>query len=144
MEKNKQLIQKLLGEVSRPDGAAALDSFDSLRAVDAKVREFRLLLESLPESANSLKKAFLDDLGADFMVNSRRVRLEALAHYCRTALKFLEGGIIETAKPILKAPNLAKLTRSNPVLDKIIQDRWLETQKCQNAEAYNAHKVSTR
>jgi hypothetical protein len=138
MEKNKQLIQKLLNEIALVNGSAAIDKFDSLRAVDAKVREFRLLLDALPESANSLKKTFQDDLGMDFAVNSRRVRLEALAHYCRTALKFLDGGIIESAKPILNAPSLTKLTKINPHLDKIIQDRWVEAQKCQNAGAFLA------
>ena len=133
VEKNKQLIERLLNEVSRPDGTAALDRYGSLRDVDAKVREFRLLLGALPESADSLKKAFDTDL--DFGANSRRVRLEALAHYCRTVLRFLESGIIEKSKPIFKAPDLSKLTGSNLTLNKIIADRWIEAQKCQNAEA---------
>lgn len=134
MESNKQLIQKLLKEVTRTDGSAPVDAFPSLRSVDAKVREFKLLLNGLPPTADPLKKAFDDDI--DFTANSRRVRLEALAHYCRTAIKFLEGGIIQQAKPITKAPDLSKLTATNPAILKIIEDRWIEAQKCQHADAH--------
>jgi len=140
MQSNKQLIEKLLAEVSREDGGAAVDRFPSLRDVDAKVREFRLLLNALPDSAASLKKSFADD--ADFQANSRRVRLEALRNYCKTSLRFLDSGVIQThAKPIVKAPDVSKLTGSNAALHKVIQDRWLEAQRCQNAEAFLASVI---
>ena len=121
VEKNRKLIERLLTEVSNSNGTAAVDRYFSLRDVDAKVRELRLLLQSLPESAASLKKEFDGDL--DFGANSRRVRLEAVANYCRTALKFLDSGLIEKAKPITQAPDLSKLTGSNLALRKIMEDR---------------------
>ncbi|HLH55676.1 MAG TPA: hypothetical protein VKY92_18900 [Verrucomicrobiae bacterium] len=107
--------------------------------MDAKVRELRLLLHSLPESADALKNELEGD--SDFSENSRRVRLEAVANYCRTALKFLDSGLIEKAKPLIQAPDLTKLTGSNLALHKIIADRWIEAQKCQHSEAYLASVI---
>lgn len=74
----------------------------------------------------------------DFEANSRRVRLEALANYCSTALRFLDGGAFQPKKRLYRAPDLTALAGILPNLEPVIRDRWLEAQKCQHASAYLA------
>lgn len=135
MEKAKSMIQQLLSEVTN-GSSIALERFNSLRDVDAKVRDFALILDSFPELARALKPKFEND--TDFQANSRRIRLESLANYCRTALKFLDSGVVESKKQIFRGPSLVKLTAANTDLEQVIQDRWLEAQKCQHVGAYLA------
>ncbi|GFZ87166.1 hypothetical protein GCM10008018_36670 [Paenibacillus marchantiophytorum] len=130
----KNLIEDILKSIINPDGSAATEKFSSLRDVDAKVREVKMILKDLPGDKNSIFNEFEQDV--DFSANSRRVRLEALAHYCNTALRFLDTGVIHEKKLLVSAPDLSKLTSFLPDLDVIIQDRWLEAQKCQYAKAY--------
>ncbi len=136
MEKARTLIERLLSEVCNSDGSAAVQKYRSLRDVDAKVREFGMLLGSLPDNSRTLRESFEKDV--DFTANSRRVRLEALANYCRTVLRFLDNGIIENKKQVFKGPVLSKITAVMPQLEEVIQDRWIEAQKCQHAGAYLA------
>ncbi len=99
-----------------------------------------MIIQSLSGVGESLAREMDED--SDFSMNSRRVRLEALAGYCRTALRLLAAGAIQTAgkKPkIVRAPaNIATLTTIMPDLQGVIEDRWLEAQKCQHAGAYLA------
>ena len=74
----------------------------------------------------------------DFQANSRRVRLEALANYCRTALKFFDTGLVKQRKQLFRGPDLTKLTAIVPDLEQVIQERWLEAQRCQHSGAYLA------
>ena len=133
----KALIVKVRGELTEADGSAALAKYASLRAVDAKVREVKMILQEV--NASALLEAMEKD--EDFTANSRRVRLEALHNYCSTALSFLESGVVRTRKLLYKAPDLSALTTVLPNLELIIQDRWLEAQKCQHAKAYLASVV---
>ena len=76
---------------------------------------------------------------SDFEANSRRVRLEALAHYGRTALKFFDTGALTTDKKVLiRGPDLSAMTYIVPDLEVVIQSRWLEAQMCQHGKAYLA------
>ena len=135
MEQSKLLIEKILSEI-RPYGFVATENYFSLRDVDAKVREFRMVLQTLPGDAAPLRDAF--DKDNDFSANSRRVRLEALANHCETVLRFLSGGLIKPKKQLIRGPDLRKLTSCIPSLEEIIQSRWLEAQRCQYAQAYLA------
>ena len=128
------MLTHLLGEISHPNGVAATERFSGLRAVDAKVREAKLILSSVPGIAPN----FITDMEADpdFEVSSRRVRLEALANYCRTALRFMDSGVLKPKKMLYKAPDLSKLTAPNPGLQAVLERRWLEAQKCVHAGAY--------
>jgi hypothetical protein len=130
----KELLAALLKEISFRSGEARTDDFASLRAVDAMVREVKMTLREA--GAATLAEELVRD--PDFAMNSRRVRLEALANYCRTALKFFDSGVITQKKQLIKGPNLTKITQVMPDLELIIQDRWLEAQKCQHAQAYFA------
>lgn len=130
----KTLIQTVRGEIIGPDNSAAVERFSGLRAVDAKVREVQMVLREA--GANSLAEAMNAD--EDFQANSRRVRLEALANYCTTALRFFEGGVVQNKRRLYKAPKLGTLTDVLPNLEPVIQERWLEAQKCQLAKAYLA------
>ena len=123
-----QAIQRLLTEIRAADGSAATERFSSLRAVDAKVTEFALLLGELPPSAQSLRARFEKD--DDFQANSRRVRLEALANYCETVLRFLAAGIVKEERKAQPGPVLSRLTGAIPSLETVIQRRWLEAQAC--------------
>jgi hypothetical protein len=133
----KELISTILKEVSMRGGYVRLDDFASLRDVDAKVREFKIILRDA--NAGPLLEEIERD--PDFSANSRRVRLEALSNYCRTALKFFDDGIIQQEKRISPAPTLTKLTHNMPELEAVLQQRWLEAQKCQRAESYVAAVV---
>lgn len=133
-DRAKELLVTLLEEVADPSGAARTDGFAGLRAVDAKIREAKLILKDA--NADALLAEMEKD--SDFEANSRRVRLEALANYCRTALKFFDTGLVKQRKQLFRGPKLTKLTAIVPDLEAIIQDRWLEAQRCQHSGAYLA------
>lgn len=130
----RELIAGILREVAHDTGAAKTESYSSLRAVDAKVREAKLVLRGA--GASTLLAEMEAD--SDFSANSRRVRLEALANYCRTALKFFETGTLKPKKSLFRGPDLTTITGTLPTLEPIIQARWLEVQRCQHSQAYLA------
>jgi len=105
--------------------------------VDAKVKEARMILagvQGLPES-------FLQDMDRDenFIANSRRVRLETLAEYLKSAIKFLKaGGVSKPKRQVYRAPNVSRLTATMPQLQESIERRWLEAQKCQHVQCYTS------
>ena len=140
MQPEQRLLGEILREIADATGAARTNDFRGLRQVDQKTREARMIIGSLPGFGESLARDMKED--SDFRANSRRVRLEALAGYCRTSLRLLAAGAIPTAdkKPtIVKAPSkIGKLTTIMPDLRGVIEDRWLEAQKCQYAGAYLA------
>lgn len=136
---SQHMIQEILRDITLPDGTAAIDRFTNLRDVDAKVREVKMILGELPSSASSILINMEKDM--DFEANSRRVRLEALGHYCKTVLKFLNNGIIKKKQVLVNAPKMSSLTSHMPNLEDVICDRWLEAQKCQHAQAYLASVV---
>ena len=135
-DRAKAMIRKLLAEAQDESGHAAVDRYSGLRDVDAKVREFRLLLEGIDGVPPSLLQNLAKD--PDFSANSRRVRLEALANYAKTTIKFLESGVFEPKKMIRPAPDLSKLTAIMPNLETSIASRWLEAQRCQHSECFLA------
>lgn len=133
----ERLLRELLTDIAHPDGRARVNDYAGLRQVDAKVRDARLIISSLPGFGANLAKEMERD--EDFEANSRRVRLEALANYCRSALQFLKAGAMKPQKKKLyKAPDVSRLTAVLPELRSIIEERWLEAQKCQHAGAYLA------
>jgi hypothetical protein len=134
VEKARAMIKKLLGEILDSNGYAATDRFAGLRDVDAKVREFRMLLDGIEGLPPSLRESMSRD--SDFGANSRRVRLEALANYAKTTLKFLDSGVFEPKAMARPAPDLSKLTSIMPNLETGLASRWLEAQKCQHNECY--------
>ena len=131
----KELIGGLLKEIASDDGQALTEKFSSLRAVDAKIREAKMVLRD----ANASKLVEEMERDSDFEANSRRVRLESLANYCRTALKFFDTGMLQQRKKqLFKGPDLTRITQIMPDLEPIIQARWLEAQRCQHAGAFLA------
>src|SRR5882672_8164909 len=108
--KAKELIRGLLKEISSDGGLALTESFSGLRAVDAKVREAKMVLRDA--GASALVEVMEND--SDFDANSRRVRLEALANYCRTAVKFFDTGALEQKKQVFKGPDLTRITQVMP------------------------------
>jgi hypothetical protein len=135
-EKAVQLINAILSEILLSNGKAAFEKFDSLRDVDHKVEEFRLILSTLPSETSQLVQSLDTDDG--LTMNSRRIRLETLARHCRMALRFLSSGVVTEEEKIVNAPTISNLTASTPNLEKIIQERWVEAQKCQYTGAYLA------
>ena len=132
-----QLLRDTLAEITVPDGSAATDRFASLREVDAKIREVRMVLEGVDGLPRTLLSTMSTD--ADFQANSRRVRLEALAGYMRSAVKFLDTGAFEKPKKVIYGPpDLTRLTQNVPGLKEELERRWREAQRCVHAEAYTA------
>jgi hypothetical protein len=130
-----QLLRTLLSEITLPDGTAATDKFGGLRDVDAKSREVRMILEGVDGLPASLLSSMSNDL--DFQANSRRVRLEALAGYVRSAVKFLDTGAFEKPKKIIHPPpDYTRLTDSVPGLREELDRRWREAQRCIHVEAF--------
>ena len=124
-----KLLNGILSEVESSPGVARTDEFLGLRAVDAKVKEARMVLSGV----NGLPETLIKDMGSDvnFEANSRRVRLETLAEYVRSAVKFLNaGGITKPKNQIYPAPDVTKLTSTLPLLKESIDRRWKEAQKC--------------
>ena len=132
-----QLLKTALSEISLPDGSAATDSFSGLREVDGKIREVRMVLEGVDGLPPSLLTNLSGDL--DFQANSRRIRLEALAGYIKSAVKFLDIGAFEKPKKIIHSPpDFTRLTCSVPGLREELERRWREAQKCVHVEAFTS------
>ncbi|MFZ6873529.1 hypothetical protein ACO0LF_15845 [Undibacterium sp. Di27W] len=132
-----KLLQGILNEITMPDGSAATDRFTGLRDVDGKIREARMILDELAGIPPTLLSNMADDL--DFQVNSRRIRLEALARYITSALKFANTGAFEKPQKIIHAPrDFSRLTTTVPGLKEELEKRWREAQRCAHVEAYTA------
>ena len=139
MEKSQalHLLKSALTEIADTRALAKVDDFSGLREVDAKVREVRMILEGVGGLPGSLLESMSNDL--DFQANSRRVRLEALAGYIKSALKFIDTGAFQKPKKKIHAPpDISKLTSSVPGLKEEINRRWREAQKCVHVEAYTS------
>lgn len=142
MENNQiiHLLNGILTEVAEPNSYTASERFAGLREVDSKVRETKMILGGASGLPPTLMSQMEVDI--DFQANSRRVRLEALAGYIRNALKVLNaGGMSNPKKQILAPPDFSKLTVTMPGLDKVIEGRWREAQKCQHVQAYTASVI---
>jgi hypothetical protein len=139
MDKNQamHLLKGALAEIADTKGFARTDDFSGLREVDAKVREVRMVLDSIDTLPKSLTDSMSSDI--DFQANSRRVRLEALAGYIKSAIKFTDTGAFEKPKKAIHAPpDFSPLTSSMPGLTDEINRRWREAQKCVHVEAYTS------
>ena len=71
-------------------------------------------------------------------MRSRRIRLETLGSYIKSAIKFANSGVLEQQKVIHPAPDISKITVQMPSLKAIIDDRWKESQQCMHAECYTS------
>ena len=72
-----------------------------------------------------------------FNENSRRIRLESLARYCKRAKKLIKTEAFKTNKPkIQRAPDISLLTSDSSGLKEVINRRWLDAQKCQHFKCY--------
>ena len=139
MEKEQalHLLKTALSEIADSRGFAKVEDYSGLREVDAKVREVRMILEGVDGLPGSLLESMSNDL--DFQANSRRVRLEALAGYIRSALKFIDTGAFQRPKKQIHAPpDFSNLTSIVPGLREEIDKRWREAQKCVHVAAYTS------
>ncbi len=133
----KEVLARSLKEILNPNGSGVRDDFSNLREVDAKVREVRMVLKGVDDLPSSL----LDDMNADldFQANSRRVRLEALANYVKSAIKFLDTGTFAKPKKLIHPPpDFSKLTSTVPGLNEELSGRWREAQKCIHVDAFTS------
>ena len=132
-----RLLRNALSEVSESNGVARTDSFSGLREVDAKIREVRHILDGVEGLPPTFSGSMDNDL--DFQANSRRVRLEAIGNYIRTAIKFLDTGAFEKPKKLIHSPpDFAKLTHAVPGLKEELDRRWREAQRCVHVEAFTS------
>ena len=130
-------LKTALAEIALTDGSAATDRFSGLREVDGKVREVRIVLEGVEGLPPTLLTNLSSDI--DFQANSRRIRLEALAGYIRSAIKFLDTGAFEKPKKVIHSPpDYSRLTSSIPGLKEELDRRWREAQKCVHVEAFTS------
>lgn len=133
--KAREHLVRLRNDLVAADLEDPTTPYSSLRSVDAKVREAKLLLGAI--GAADLVAEMNADL--DFQANSRRVRMEALANYCATALNFMDAGAVGSQKKkLIRGPSFTRLTGIMPGLEDTIQNRWLEAQRCQHAKAHLA------
>ena len=132
-----KLLNGILSEIESSPGIARTDDFYGLRAVDAKIKEAKMILSGV----NGLPDSLVKDMESDtnFEANSRHVRLETLAEYVRSALKFLNAGdVTKPKKQVYPAPDVSKLTSTLPHLKESIERRWKEAQKCQYTQCYTS------
>lgn len=135
--KAEHLLKTVLSEITMSNGMAATERFIGLREVDAKVREVRMILGGVEGLPPSLLAEFGSDI--DFQANSRRVRLETLGGYVRSALKFLSTEAFKTPETkIHLPPDFSRLTTSVLGLREEIDRRWKEAQKCIQVEAFTS------
>ncbi len=96
-----------------------------------------MILEGVDGLPPSLLTSMSNDL--DFQAYSRRVRLEALAGYVKSALKFVDTGAFEKPKKLIHAPpDFTRLTSAVPGLKEELDRRWREAQKCVHVEAFTS------
>ncbi len=139
-DKALSLLNTALSEIALSDGAAATDRFAGLRDVDAKIRETKMILERVEGLPPALLTKLESDI--DFQANSRRVRLEPLAGYIRSAIKFVDTGAFEKPKKVVHSPpDFMRLTNTISGLKEEIDRRWCEAQKCVHIEAYTSAVV---
>ncbi|MEN6481275.1 MAG: hypothetical protein ABFD29_03755, partial [Anaerolineaceae bacterium] len=62
--------------------------------------------------------------------------MEALAHYCESAIRFYNSGLVTQKQRIEGAPDVSRLTSVMPNLEEVIKKRWIEAQLCQQAGCY--------
>ncbi len=130
-----KLLTGIQAEIELSPGIVRTDDFAGLRAVDAKVNETRMILNGVIGLPDSLISSM--ESNSNFEANSRRVRLETLAEYIRSAIKFLKaGGVTKPKKQIIAPPDYSKITQIMPGLESVIDSRWREAQKCQHVQAY--------
>lgn len=138
MDKGKirNFLNQILNQIEDENGQAAVDRFSGLRQVDSKVREVKIFLEGVPE----LPKRLYEQMGTDidFEANSRRVRLEALANYCRNALSFIDSGVVKEKVQLVRIPDISRLTQTHPRLEDVLSRRWIDAQKCRHSKCYLA------
>ncbi|WP_334016302.1 hypothetical protein [Burkholderia cepacia] len=139
MEKTQALalLRGLLGEITTSTGSAAFDRYTNLREVDAKVREAKHIFDAV----DGLPQTFVEGMTADpdFEAQSRRVRLEALGGYIRSAVKFIESGsLAKPQKVVIAPPDVSRLTTTLPNLKDSIDRRWREAQKCIHVECFTS------
>ena len=133
-ETAKQLLVGIKNQICTPTGLARTNDFSSLRTVDGKVREVKMILTEVPNSCfSTLVQEMNSDV--DFEANSRRVRLEALNNYVSSALTLISSGAVQTKKRIIRAPDVSRITATMPGLKELIEERWFEAQKCQHIGA---------
>ncbi|WP_339524238.1 hypothetical protein [Pseudomonas sp. EL_65y_Pfl2_R96] len=134
----KQLLEGVLRDIQYPSGTGVrTDDFSGLREVDAKVREVKMILSGVDGLPPSFLESMENDL--DFQANSRRIRLEALANYTKSAIKFAETGAFAKPKKLIHPPpDFSKLTMVIPGLKEEIENRWRETQKCIHVDAFTS------
>ena len=131
------LLKAALTEILDANGVAKTEQFGGLREVDAKTREVRMILEEVDGLPPTLLTSMSNDL--DFQANSRRVRLEALSNYIKSALRFVDTGAFEKPKKIIHAPpDFTRLTSAVPGLKEELDRRWREAQKCVHVEAFTS------
>ncbi len=136
-EQALQLLRSVLNDIQLPNGVALTNQFSGLREVDAKVREVRQIVEGVDDLPQSFSADMDGDI--DFQANSRRVRLEALAGYVKTAIKFIDTGAFEKPKKIIHSPPyFSRLTNAVPGLKEELERRWREAQKCVHVEAFTS------
>ncbi len=131
------LLRGILNEIEFSPGIARTDDFGGLRVVDAKIKETKMILTEV----SGLPDSLINDMDSDlnFGANSRRIRLETLAEYIRSAIKFLDaGGVTKPKKQIIAPPDYSKITQILPGLQVVIDSRWREAQKCQYIQAYTS------
>ena len=139
-DQSEFLLKSALKEITTTNGNAATDAFSSLREVDAKIREVKMILTGMQNIPQTLLQDLENDI--DFQANSRRVRLEALSGYIKSALKFIQTGAFDKPKHIIHSPpDFTKLTNSIPGLKEELEKRWREAQKCIHIEAYTSSVI---
>jgi hypothetical protein len=72
----------------------------------------------------------------DFDANSRRVRLEALANYCKSIIRFLDTGVIKQKVQITRIPDVSEIVTSHPRLEEVLSQRWIDAQKCWHQKCF--------
>ena len=130
-----KLLKEIQAEIEFSPGNVRTDDFMGLRAVDAKAKETKMILSGV----NGIPELLVIDMDSDtnFEANSRRVRLETLSEYVRSAIKFLDaGGVAKPKKQIISPPDYSKITQVMPGLQAVIDSRWREAQRCQHVKAY--------
>lgn len=128
MQNAEKLIEEFLKECTNPDGSFPSERFRKTSDAEEKITEFRVLLNTVTLGSEYLVDKFDNDPVLQF--GGLEERLSMLIVYVKTTLKLLKNDVIRYRGFLVNVPDISKLIRTNPGLETIIADRWLEIQIC--------------
>ena len=94
----KMILERLYAEIMDENGEVALARFADHDAIDIRIKTLKDILGNIPVRFDKLIACIENDRDLDNL--DPKVRVKALADYCRTALGLMEAEIVKSERRI--------------------------------------------